>query len=60
MAENLMNSDHKATNNKYRDNYDRIFGYPKDWFNALAYDLAKREECSETDCNLYNDGCDKQ
>jgi len=25
MAENLMNSDHKATNDKYRDNYDRIF-----------------------------------
>jgi hypothetical protein len=23
--ENLMNSDHKATNDKYRDNYDRIF-----------------------------------
>ena len=23
--ENLMNSDHKATNKAYRDNYDRIF-----------------------------------
>lgn len=26
MAENLMNSAHKATNKPYRDNYDRIFG----------------------------------
>jgi hypothetical protein len=25
MAENLMNSAHKATNKPYRDNYDRIF-----------------------------------
>jgi len=24
MAENLMNSDHKATNPKYRQEYDRI------------------------------------
>jgi len=24
MAENLMNSDHKATNKQYRDNYDSI------------------------------------
>jgi len=31
MAENLMNSDHKATNDKYRDNYDRTFKpKPKD------------------------------
>ncbi len=22
---NLMNSEHKATNDKYRDNYDRVF-----------------------------------
>jgi hypothetical protein len=26
MAENLMNSEHKATNEKYREGYDRIFG----------------------------------
>ena len=26
MPENLMNSEHKATNQKYRDEYDRIFG----------------------------------
>ena len=26
MKENLMNSAHKATNDTYRDNYDRIFG----------------------------------
>ena len=25
MAENMMNADHKATNQKYRDNYDRTF-----------------------------------
>lgn len=25
MAENLMNSAHKATNKKYRDRYDEIF-----------------------------------
>lgn len=25
MAENMMNLDHKATNQAYRDNYDRIF-----------------------------------
>ena len=25
MAENLMNGEHKATNKKYRDNYDKIF-----------------------------------
>ena len=24
-GENLMNSEHKATNDKYRDNYDRVF-----------------------------------
>lgn len=26
MADNLMNSAHKATNQKYRENYERIFG----------------------------------
>ena len=25
MTENLMNSSHKATNQKYRDEYERIF-----------------------------------
>ena len=25
MAENMMNSDHKSTNKKYRDNYDKTF-----------------------------------
>jgi hypothetical protein len=30
MAENMMNSDHKSTNKKYRDNYDRIFKKKKD------------------------------
>jgi len=25
MAENMMNSEHKATNKNYRDNYDRVF-----------------------------------
>jgi len=25
MAENMMNSNHKTTNKKYRDNYDKIF-----------------------------------
>ena len=25
MAENMMNSEHKATNKAYRDNYDAIF-----------------------------------
>lgn len=25
MAENMMNKDHKATNKKYRDNYDKTF-----------------------------------
>lgn len=25
MAENMMNSEHKATNKKYREQYDRIF-----------------------------------
>ena len=27
MADNLMNKDHKATNDAYREGYDRIFGY---------------------------------
>jgi hypothetical protein len=26
VPENMMNSDHKATNKNYRDNYDKIFG----------------------------------
>jgi hypothetical protein len=29
MAENMMNTAHKTTNKKYRDNYDRIFRAPK-------------------------------
>jgi len=29
MPENLMNSDHKATNKAYRDNYDQIFSPKK-------------------------------
>jgi len=31
MAENMMNSAHKSTNDKYREEYDRIFrGKKKD------------------------------
>jgi len=30
MAENLMSSDHKATNEEYRKNYDRIFRKERD------------------------------
>ena len=29
-AENMMNSAHKASNEAYRSNYDRIFGTKKD------------------------------
>ena len=29
MPENLMNSNHKATNDKYRENYDAIFSEKK-------------------------------
>ena len=29
MPENLMNSSHKATNDKYRENYDAIFSEKK-------------------------------
>ena len=29
MPENMMNSDHKATNQAYRDNYDQIFNKPE-------------------------------
>jgi len=30
VAENLMNKNHKATNGKYREGYDRIFRNGKD------------------------------
>ena len=30
MSENLMNSAHKATNEKYREGWDRIFKKPLD------------------------------
>jgi len=30
VAENLMVKDHKASNDKYREGYDRIFGRGKD------------------------------
>ena len=35
MAENLMNSEHKATNDKYRDSYDRIFVDRDNTFDSL-------------------------
>ena len=37
MAENLMNSDHKATNENYRDNYDATFAsHPKELWPGLT------------------------
>ena len=50
MAENLMNKNHKSTNAKYRDNYDRIFrkgrsiitkGYIDDEINKKIWEVAK-------------------
>ena len=38
MGENLMNSDHKATNEKYRNNYNESFNKKK-----KGKDNAKRE-----------------
>lgn len=38
MSENLFNSSHKATNDKYREGYDAVFG-KKDF----AYEVDKAE-----------------
>jgi len=46
MEENLMNSEHKATNDKYRDNYDRIFFENKRPWN---YGLKKCKNCGVWD-----------
>lgn len=54
MPENMMNSDHKATNKNYRDNYDRIFEGEK--FDALV-DYCK-DVLSCKDCRFYRECCD--
>lgn len=41
MPENMMNSDHKATNDKYRDNYDRTFGKGKKQCDADSAETSK-------------------
>lgn len=37
MSENLFNSSHKATNDKYREGYDRIFGKENNVEDAELY-----------------------
>ena len=48
---NLMNSDHKATNEKYRDNYDRVFKHFKR--SMQKADEIYREDLEKRLCDLY-------
>lgn len=47
MAENMMNSDHKATNKNYRENYDRIFSAIVPGDLGLCGDKVLRKVCKK-------------
>ena len=49
MAENLMNSAHKATNEKYREHYDDIFRKRK------IVTIVPCKECHEHPCTCKNE-----
>ena len=50
MAENLMNSEHKATKPIYRDNYEKIFVDRDDSFDSLAEAI---KHCDGTGKTVY-------
>lgn len=46
MADNMMNRDHKATNQTYRDNYDAIFGTEEVMLVGEVYLMIDDEDCT--------------